>query len=504
MVTLNLVINYPSFVYAGLDATLCYGDTITLNAQGNGAIIWNNSILNGQSIMVDSTMNYNVQLNDSNGCVSYDTLILTVNQLPAVNAGIDSSVCYGDSIVLSGSGALLYNWTNSNYSIFDNIPFSPIQSGNYNLEGIDSNGCINYDSVNINVNLLPNVYAGLDQIICYGDSTLFAGSGGVNYVWSGGILDGVVFIPDTNSLYTVIGTDSNGCVNYDTAAIFINSLPIVDAGLDTNICIFDSILLFGSGAQSYSWSSGIIDGNLFVPDSNSMYFVTGTDSNGCVSLDSITISIMVPFVEAGVNQEICAGDSVTLIGSGSNLSWSSSVVDSLPFAPDSTEQYVLTVQDANGCVNYDTTFIFVNELPNVFAGNDTIVCELDELFLNGSGAVSYYWDMGIVDGISFIPDSSDLYTVLGIDSNGCENTDTIFVDIAPLPKISSVEVIDVEYGNDGAIFVDVEGTTPFTYDWDNDGLGDMDDESNIYYLSSGEYQFKAYDSLTLKWMLLFL
>jgi gliding motility-associated-like protein len=37
--------------------------------------------------------------------------------------------------------------------------------------------------------------------------------------------------------------------------------------------------------------------------------------------------------------------------------------------------------------------------------------------------------------------------------------------------------------------------SPFTYDWDNDGLGDLDDESNIYYLSSGEYQLMAYDSL---------
>ena len=53
----------------------------------------------------------------------------------------------------------------------------------------------------------------------------------------------------------------------------------------------------------------------------------------------------------------------------------------------------------------------------------------------------------------------------------------------------------MEYGDDGAIFIEVDGTTPFTYDWDNDGLGDMDDESNIIYISSGEYQLIAYDSI---------
>ena len=109
--------------------------------------------------------------------------------------------------------------------------------------------------------------------------------------------------------------------------INVNDLPTVLAGLDTSICIYDSIVLNGSGAQSYNWSGGIVDSIPFVPDSNSIYTVIGIDTNGCQNTDSIEISIIIPLVDAGLDQEICIGDSVLLVGLGNNISWSSSVID---------------------------------------------------------------------------------------------------------------------------------------------------------------------------------
>jgi gliding motility-associated-like protein len=445
--------------------------------------------------VVGQSKDYIVSLTDTNGCISYDTLSITVNSLPNVFAGIDTAICVGDSLALIGSGATIYNWTHATDVVFDSIQFSPIATGLYYFEGIDINGCINYDTVGVLVNNLPAINAGLDQTICLTDSVLLSASGAISYVWSQSVIDSVYFSPDSTGSYTVIGTDNNGCHNADSLTVFVNTLPIVDAGLDTSICIYDSIALAGLGAATYTWSSDVIDGELFLPDSTALYTVIGTDSNGCIATDSVSIGVMAPYIDAGLDQELCYGDSVVLIGLGEQASWSSGVIDSISFVPDSTMDYVLTVQDSTGCYNYDTVRVVVNELPTVIAGDDTVVCALDDIILTGSGASVYTWDMGVVDGVLFVPDSSRLYALVGTDSNGCINVDTILVEVSPLPTITSVDIIDVEYGDDGAIFVEVEGLSPFTYDWDNDGLGDLDDESNIYYLSSGEYQLMAYDSL---------
>ena len=157
--------------------------------------------------------------------VSYDTIQITVNQLPLVDAGLDTAICLGDSISLFGTGASIYNWSNTNQLVADGVSFSPIQSGNYLMEGTDINGCSNYDSVNVLVNSLPNVNAGADQNVCFGDSVLLSGSGAVSYQWSGGITDSIYFMADSSGTYSLVGTDSNGCQNTDSIFININPLP---------------------------------------------------------------------------------------------------------------------------------------------------------------------------------------------------------------------------------------------------------------------------------------
>ena len=52
--------------------------------------------------------------------------------------------------------------------------------------------------------------------------------------------------------------------------------------------------------------------------------------------------------------------------------------------PDSSNDYILTVTDINGCIRYDTLNMVVHSLPDVVAPNDTIVCSGDEIQLFGS------------------------------------------------------------------------------------------------------------------------
>ena len=170
IVYLNLNIYTTSQVSAGLDTSICFGESITLNAVGNGTLSWNNGVTNGQSFVADSSRVYVVELINSYGCITNDSITITVLNLPNVDAGSDNIICIEDSVQLIASGAMTYNWISSSTLLYDSIYVSPITTTTFYLTGVDSKGCINSDSMIISVNNLPNITIDTILPICLGDS----------------------------------------------------------------------------------------------------------------------------------------------------------------------------------------------------------------------------------------------------------------------------------------------------------------------------------------------
>lgn len=86
-----------------------------------------------------------------------------------------------------------------------------------------------------------------------------------------------------------------------------------------------------------------------------------------------------------------------------------------------------------GCPGPSEQFsITVHPTPNVSAGQNQTICAGGSLTLNGSGASSYTWNNGVSNGVTFTPQTSGTYIVAGVDVNGCQNTDTVVVNIAPV------------------------------------------------------------------------
>ncbi len=84
------------------------------------------------------------------------------------------------------------------------------------------------------------------------------------------------------------------------------------AGVNQSLCNGDSLTLLGSGANTYIWNNGVINGLAFLPTVTTTYLVIGTDVNGCTNTDSIDITLnALPSVNAGPDQIICEGDQVT-------------------------------------------------------------------------------------------------------------------------------------------------------------------------------------------------
>jgi gliding motility-associated-like protein len=184
-------------------------------------------------------------------------------------------------------------------------------------------------SINVTVNPLPTVSVSGADTVCAGTIVGLTASGATSYSWSPS--SGLSCIncanpnatPSTTTTYTVIGTDNAGCKDTETVTIRILSLPNVSAGRDTFVCKLNSIQLSASGAKSYVWTpAATLNCDTCIspiasPATTTTYTVTGTDSNGCVNTDQIKVSIYTqPSINAGPDQTICAGQSAQLQASG--------------------------------------------------------------------------------------------------------------------------------------------------------------------------------------------
>jgi PKD repeat protein len=289
---------------ASPSTSVCAGQAITLTGSGANTYTWSGGVTNGTPFVPAASGTYTVTGTNTNGCTNTATINITVNPLPNVsaNASPSTSVCAGQSITLTGSGANSYTWSGG---VTNGTPFLPTTSSTYTVTGVDANGCTNTASISITVNASPSVSASASPStsVCSGQSITLTGSGANTYTWSGGVTNGTPFVPTTSSTYTVTGVDANGCTNSASISITVNANPdvTINASPSTEICIGESITLYGNGANSYVWSDNIQDGIAFVPAASATYTVIGYDNNGCSDTASIFINLI--NCTSGINEE---------------------------------------------------------------------------------------------------------------------------------------------------------------------------------------------------------
>jgi hypothetical protein len=259
-----------------------------------------------------------------------DTAIMTITINREALAGLDSTVslCNTDGTTIDLDDLLDGNndigiWLETTASgQFDPVTgvldASGLGAGDYTFTyTVDAVAPCVPDVADFTITVLPNpvIDAGTDFAICDGDEATLAATGaglGGTYAWDGGVTDGVAFVPDATTLYTVIGTDANGCINTDDITVTVNPLPVIVAGPDFAVCDGDEVTLTGTGAGmggTYVWDGGVTDDIAFTPVATATYTLTGTDANGCVNTDEITVTVNpLPAIEGGPDFAICDGD----------------------------------------------------------------------------------------------------------------------------------------------------------------------------------------------------
>lgn len=462
----TVVVNPIPVIDAGQDVSICTGSSATLTASGATTYSWSP---NGQitASITESpilTSIYTVT-GTTLGCSSSDAVQIIILPNALINAGPDVNLCEGFSSVLSASGGATYSWDNG-IGIGNNVSITPNSTATYTVIGTDALGCIGTDDITITVNPLPTIGAGIDQAVCDGSSVTLSGVGASTYTWDNGVTDAVAFLPLATAIYTVTGTDINGCINTDQVTVTVNIIPVVDAGITQTICDGGSVTLSGSGASTYTWDNGVTDGIVFSPIATLNYTVTGTTVAGCTSTDQVIVTVNpLPIVEAGLDQTVCFGTSVILNGAGaSTYTWTNGITNNIGFTPVvGTLTYTVTGTSINGCESTDIMNVNVNPLPSVNGGLNQSVCAGTAVTLTGTGAATYTWNNGITNGLAFTPISTATYTVTGTSAAGCENTDQVLVTVNPIPAVFAGNDVTFCAGQT-LIF---SGSGAATYTWDN-------------------------------------
>ncbi|MEW6470005.1 MAG: PKD domain-containing protein [Bacteroidota bacterium] len=413
-VTDTLIITYTQTpaAFAGTDISACANNPVNLNGiitGGNGTGIWTTP--NGSGSFAPNTTTLNASYTPSNndtlnspivlvltstnngGCLAdSDTLLITVNPGPDVDAGPDQTVCSNNANVSLNGSVLIATgaqWTSSGTGSFTpndstlNATYVPspadINSGSVTLVLTSTgNGLCNAvtDTMVVTFSPAPLVNAGPNLFICQGTMTAnLSGSvtgGSTTGVWS--TLGSGTFSPNDSTLNAVynlsVGDTAAGTVTLvltstnngsclaetDTVVIIITSIPVTLAGSDTALCANNANLTLNGnvlgGSGTGQWTSN--GTGTFTPSDttlNATYIPSAADiasgsvtliltaTNACVPVaDTLVITFTpAPTINAGNNTAICASDIVNLSGAvnvATGGQWTSTGTGT--FAPNDT------------------------------------------------------------------------------------------------------------------------------------------------------------------------
>ena len=476
--TVTVNVNPLPTVSAGSAVSICIGNSTTLTATGGlTAYAWSPAsglsctTCGSTSANPVTTTIYTVTATNSNGCVNAANVTVTVNPLPTVSAGAPSAVCIGNSTVLTAtSGLASYSWAPAaglGCSTCLSTSASPATTTGYTVTGTNANGCVDTARVTITVNPLPTVSAGSAASICAGSpTTLSATSGLTAYSWSPSTglacrtCASTSADPAASTVYTVTGTNANGCANKASVAVTVNPLPAISAGSPVSICIGNSTTLNATGALSYAWSpsTGLsctsCAGTTATPVATTIYTVTGTNSNGCVNNATVAVTVnTLPTISAGPAVSICSGSAASLTATSglSAYSWapaaglSCSTCAGTSASPASATVFTVTGTDHNGCVNNASVSVSVNPLPTISAGSPVAVCNGSATTLTATtGLANYSWSpsaglsCNTCASTSASPAATTTYEVSASDAH-CSNTASVTVTVNQMPDVAQID-----------------------------------------------------------------
>jgi gliding motility-associated-like protein len=250
------VLDKPSLNLAFKDTLICSIDSVPLKANiSSGTISWTVSNAANRSRIINpntvspivfpkDTTKYYVTVND-NGCSNSDTVTVNVLQFITVDAGIDTTICFTDTVQLKPiSDALSYKWIASSGEVVQPIKNPLVHPATRTKYYVTANlgYCQAKDSVTVSTAPYPQVSVSQDTTICFNTKYQLSGSYiGSSYFWSpttnmfnASSLNPIV-APSKSTRYFLTALDTLGCNKPVTASVLVSVTPAIqlNAGKDT-------------------------------------------------------------------------------------------------------------------------------------------------------------------------------------------------------------------------------------------------------------------------------
>lgn len=395
--------------YAGPDTAICVGQSAQLGTTARAGLTYTwtqNPTLSNPNIAAPTaspttTTEYYVTVTNPFGCVERDTVVVTVNPLPTVDPGQDVELCLGESRQLAATSndpTATFAWepnTGLSNPNVRNPTVTPTAAGTvtYTVTVTSAAGCARSDSMRVTTHPLPALTLDPEATICADESIQLqvTGGPGLTYRWrpEGTLSDpniaNPVATPAVSTVYTVVATNANGCVDSAQISVTVQPRPTATVSPDVAICPGDQAQLTASGGASYRWepttglSNPAIANPLASPPATTAYSVIVTNAAGCHDTANVVVTVNVPPVATVTPSDtICAGKSIQLVASGGvryrwspGLGLSDSTVANPVASPLQTTTYRVIVESPEGCLDTAETTITVLELGLSIALPDT-------------------------------------------------------------------------------------------------------------------------------------
>ncbi|WP_375579095.1 FG-GAP-like repeat-containing protein [Marivirga tractuosa] len=513
--TVVININPLPVVDLGSDLEICDQSSTTIELPGDWSSVQWTSDAEGVLSENSQTLEWLVTQNDIlcveatnlSGCTNYDTLEITKLELPNFDIGNDTIICKSSNILLNtGTGFASVNW----YSISDGLLEEGSRFFDYQVQKTDTiiaevfsfNGCVDYDSILIVANEPMQYSLGDDLEICKGEEVNLSVQNlqdSINWYFEDSLIDNhsdnIAFLADSSLTVSIETIDSLGCSAYDTLALTVNELPLLDLPESIEVCTGEEVVITNSQTYDYiKWEStlkGLIAEDVneisYVATSADTLFLTARDEKLCVNYDTLYINPnKLPEFSLGDDLQVCDGDNLRLEidKPADSINWFNNLGEQLL---DTTAILNLEVKqnvtwwaeqwNATSCVFRDSVEITHIPLPVFNAGDSILICEEAEVQLNPEG-INENWtlewssadllsDASIANPIAK-PEEDTWFFLQVQNAEGCSYTDSVFVALD--------QPLILDPGEDRIIclddFTELGGTPtadgsnfPYQYEW---------------------------------------
>ena len=276
----------PTLMLSVTNTTICPGNTATIQASGANNYSWSCNSLNTATQILSPAVTTNYTITGINNNICFDTKTISITVVPALSiTSTPSIVCQGQQATITVSGASSYTWQNGSQNN-NQVLYPTAGISNYSVIGQVGN-CSAIANFSLYTGALPNVaIVNSNILICSNDTVVLFAIGAQTYTWSNSVIsNSVSVLPNTNTSFTVMGSDSISCQN--SASYSFQPVPSPTLSISSSnpmLCVGENVTITVSGATSYTWNNAASATNIILtPTTNILVSVIGENGFGCKS-----------------------------------------------------------------------------------------------------------------------------------------------------------------------------------------------------------------------------